>query len=130
MFDTIKIVENIKSVEKLTNKNNLNPLLQNRLFKLPPGSIKPKGWLKHQLDLMLEGVTGRLYEYGKFFKEDSNGWFFDVSSGWEEVPLWLRGFYPLAVLTENKRCLDIAQRYIDYAINSQDEDGYLFNPHS
>lgn len=122
MNDTIKIIEQIESLEK---QDNTNPLKQNKLFKLPPGSIKPKGWLKHQLDLMLEGVTGRLYEYGKFFKEDANGWFYDVKSGWEEVPLWLRGFYPLAVLTDNKRCLDIAQQYIDSAINSQDSDGYF-----
>ncbi|MCD6323101.1 MAG: glycoside hydrolase family 127 protein [Clostridiales bacterium] len=125
MNGTIKIVKNIHATAENRSKNNNKPLLQNKLFKLPPGSIKPKGWLKHQLDLMLDGVTGRLYEYGKFFNDNSNGWFYDVNSGWEEVPLWLRGFYPLAVLTKNKRCLNIAQRYIDHAINSQDEDGYF-----
>jgi len=125
MNDTIKIIDKIESLEKQDNNSSL---IQNKLFKFPPGSIKPKSWLKHQLDLMLDGVTGRLYEYGKFFKEDANGWFYGVKSGWEEVPLWLRGFYPLAILTENKRCLDIAQRYIDNTINSQDEEGYFGPP--
>ena len=125
MDDIIKIVKNIKTAEKQINRNNLEPLIQNGLINLPPGSIKPKGWLKTQLDLMLDGVTGRLYEYGSFFKEDANGWLYDVESGWEEVPLWLRGFYPLAVITNNKRCLEISQKYIDHAISSQDKEGYF-----
>jgi rhamnogalacturonyl hydrolase YesR len=74
---------------------------------------------------MLDGVTRRLYEFGDFFSETKNGWFYDVDDGWEEIPYWLRGFYPLAVLTNDTRCLKVAKQYIDKAIDSQDEDGYF-----
>ncbi|MDD5688215.1 MAG: glycoside hydrolase family 127 protein [Elusimicrobia bacterium] len=103
---------------------NRSPLLPNPFAKLPLGSIKPKGWLKHQLDLMINGMTGRLSELSDFLKSD-NGWFGGNKEGWEEQPYWLRGFYDLAVLTGDKRLFSEAKKWIDAVIASQDEDGYF-----
>lgn len=103
---------------------NRSPLVRNPLVRLPLGSVRPRGWLKHQLDLMTEGMTGHLTELSRFLKDD-NGWFGTGKEGWEEQPYWFRGFYDLAVLTGDHRCLAEAERWIEAVITSQDEDGYF-----
>ncbi|MCK4590710.1 MAG: glycoside hydrolase family 127 protein, partial [Candidatus Latescibacteria bacterium] len=103
---------------------NRPPLLSSPFVKLPLGSIRPKGWLKHQLDLMTKGMTGRLAELSSFLKPD-NGWFGGDSEGWEEQPYWLRGFHDLAVLTDNKRLTAESKHWIEAVIASQDGDGYF-----
>ena len=103
---------------------NKPPLARSSLIKLPLGSVRAHGWLRHQLDLMVEGMTGRLSQLSGFLRDD-NGWFGGESEGWEEQPYWLRGFYPLAVLTGDERCIDIANRWIDAVLDSQDAEGYF-----
>ncbi len=103
---------------------NRHPLSANPLVKLPLGSIRPGGWLKHQIELMAEGMTGHLPELSRFLTDD-NGWFGSDNPGWEEQPYWLRGFYPMAVISGNKRCLAEAKRWMEAVLTSQDEDGYF-----
>jgi hypothetical protein len=86
--------------------------------------VRPKGWLKHQLDLMVEGMTGRLSEISGFL-DPENGWFGGENAGWEEQPYWFRGFYDLAVLTGDARLLAESKRWIEAVLNSQDADGYF-----
>jgi hypothetical protein len=104
--------------------SNKPPLLLSPLTKLPLGNIRPKNWLKHQLDLMVNGMTGRLMELSIFLQLE-NGWFGGNKPGWEEQPYWFRGFHDLAVLTGNKRLLDESSRWIEAVLNSQDDDGYF-----
>ena len=103
---------------------NRAPLLPSPFTKLPLGQVQPKGWLKHQLDLMADGMTGRLTEISTFL-DPTNGWFGGENPGWEEQPYWFRGFYDLAVLTGDQRLLAEAKRWIDAVIDSQDADGYF-----
>ncbi|NLX21019.1 MAG: transcriptional initiation protein Tat [Phycisphaerae bacterium] len=111
---------------------NRSPLLSNPLAKLPLGSIRAKGWLRHQLDLMASGMTGRLGELSTFLGPH-NGWFeanrrgWD-DHGWEEQPYWLRGFYSLAVQTQEPSLLAEAGRWMDIILTSQDSDGYFGPP--
>ena len=96
------------------------------LKKLPLGAVQPDGWLAHQLELMKDGITGRLPEYGPYFKEDKNGFLYpDTPKGWEEIPYWLRGFYPLAVLTKDEKLLATARQYMEAIFASQDADGWF-----
>ena len=96
------------------------------LKKLPLGAVQPKGWLYHQLELMKDGVTGRLPEFGPYFKKDKNGFLYpETPKGWEEIPYWLRGFYPLAVLTKDEKLLATARQYIEAIFASQDADGWF-----
>ncbi|MAG34847.1 MAG: transcriptional initiation protein Tat [Dehalococcoidia bacterium] len=132
---------------------NRPPLRLAPLAKLPLGSVRPRGWLKHQLDLMVDGMTGRLTELSRFLAPD-NGWFGGEEQGreeqpsstappslggapyWlrgrEEQPYWLRGFHDLAVLTGNEHLLAEARRWLETVLASQEEDGYFgarFNKH-
>lgn len=107
---------------------NREPMVQAPMMKLPLGAVTAKGWLKHQLDLMTEGMTGRLPELSKFLKQD-NGWLGGANPGWEEQPYWLRGFYDLAALTGNKRLLAEANRWIEAVVASQNADGYFGAEH-
>ena len=93
------------SVVKTPPKERLNrhyvcnraPLSANPIVKLPLGSVRPTGWLRHQLDLMTDGMTGRLDEVSHFVADD-NGWLGGDKEGWEEQAYWFRGFYAMAVL--------------------------------
>ena len=106
---------------------NRPPLTPAPLLKLPLGSVRPKGWLEHQLRLMVDGMTGRLTELSRFLGDDS-GWLGGDGFAWEEVPYWLRGFYPLAVLTGDRRCLAESRRWIEAVLGGQAPDGYFGPP--
>jgi DUF1680 family protein len=101
-----------------------SPLLSSQLAKLPLGTIRPAGWLKYQLDLMVEGMTGRLSELSHFLGPE-NGWLGGDAEGWEEQAYWFRGFHDLAVLSGDPRCLAEARRWIEGVIGTQDADGYF-----
>ncbi|MHC4563181.1 MAG: beta-L-arabinofuranosidase domain-containing protein [Planctomycetota bacterium] len=103
--------------------SNRQPLMANPLVKLPLGSVRPKGWIKHQLDLMVEGMTGRLEEVSHFLAPD-NGWLGGKAEGWEEQAYWFRGFYAMARLTGDERCLKIAEEWIETVLATADSDGY------
>jgi len=103
---------------------NRPPLLVNPLVKLPLGAVRPRGWLRHQLDLMVDGMVGRLEEVSGFLGPKS-GWLGGDGEGWEEVPYWLRGFYPMAFLTGDERCRKLADRWIDAVFAGQESDGYF-----
>ncbi len=104
--------------------SNRPPLMPSPLVKLPLGAVRPGGWLKRQLDLMADGMVGRLTEISEFLADD-NGWFGGDKEGWEEQPYWLRGFYDLAVLTGDERLLAEADRWIKALFAGQDADGYF-----
>ena len=102
-------------------------LSEPHMARLPLGDVRPEsGWLRGQLDLMNTGVTGRLPEYGPFFKPDRNGFLYpETAAGWEEIPYWFRGFYPLAVLTGDKKHLELAQSYVEALFRSVQADGWF-----
>lgn len=106
---------------------NKAPLKPNPLAKLPLGSVKAKGWVRHQLDLMVNGQVGRLMEISSFLADD-NGWFGTENDGWEEQPYWFRGFYDLGVLTGDQRIGKESERWIEAVFASADEDGYFGPP--
>src|SRR5690242_1001835 len=54
--------------------SNRAPLAPSPFVKLPPGAVKPKGWLRGQLDRMRDGMTGRLSEISPWCKFEGNAW--------------------------------------------------------
>jgi len=103
---------------------NRPPLTPSPLIKLPIGAITPEGWLQTQLVLMKDGFVGHLDELSRFVRYDS-GWMNNSSSGWEELPYWLKGFGDLGYVLDDPEIIAKAKRWIDAAVESQQIDGYF-----
>src|SRR5256886_16313600 len=74
---------------------NREPLLSSPLVKLPIGSIAPRGWLRHMLELEANGMSGRLPEVSQWGKGDGDAWTDPKGQGrdwWEKVPDWLQRY--------------------------------------
>src|SRR5258705_67743 len=111
---------------------NREPLQPSGLIKLPIGSIQPKGWLRHQLVLEANGMTGRLPEISKWCKFEGNAWADSQGqghSGWEELPYWLKGYGDLGYVLNDEAIIKEARRWIDAVLASQEADGW-FGPRS
>ncbi len=104
--------------------SNRPPLAPSPLVKLPIGSIEPRGWLMAQLQLMRDGLTGRLAELSRFLGDDS-GWITHKGRGWEEMPYWLKGYGDLGYLLKDASMRKETERWLQHAIRSQAQDGYF-----
>lgn len=107
---------------------NRAPLSPSPFVKLPIGSIKPSGWLRHQLELETEGMTGHLEEISKWCDFEKSAWATPDGSGefgWEELPYWLKGFGDLGYVLNDPRIIKKARRWIDATLASQDGQGFF-----
>src|SRR6267378_2721015 len=111
---------------------NRAPIEPSRFIKLPIGSITPRGWLRHQLELEANGLTGRLPEVSKWCKFENNAWTDPKGSGhsgWEELPYWLKGYGDLGYVLKDEKIIKSARKWIDAVLSSQEPDGW-FGPQS
>jgi hypothetical protein len=98
--------------------------LQSPHFRpLPLGSIRPQGWLARQLRIQAAGLSGHLDEFWPDIKESR--WFGGETEGWERAPYWLDGVIPLAFLLDDPALKEKVNRYVDYILAHQAEDGWL-----
>jgi len=108
--------------------SNRPPLATSPLVKLPIGAIQPKGWLRHQLEMETEGMTGHLEEISKWCRYDDNAWVDPADPkklGWEELPYWLKGYGDLGYVLNDQKITKEAKRWIDAIIATQREDGWF-----
>lgn len=85
--------------------------------------IKPRGWLKRQLEIQAAGLSGNLDKVWRDVRDSA--WIGGDAEGWERVPYWLDGFIPLAYLLENEDMIARAKRYIDAILAAQKSDGWI-----
>ncbi|MEV6741465.1 beta-L-arabinofuranosidase domain-containing protein [Streptomyces sp. NPDC051104] len=104
---------------------NRAPLQQEPFLRLPPGSITPKGWLRTQLDLQLDGLNGRMPEVSDYLDDKTSGWAVPERDGWEELPYWLRGFGDLGYVTQDSRTLELTRTWIDRILATRQPDGFF-----
>jgi uncharacterized protein len=96
---------------------------KNAMDPLPLGSIQPKGWLKNQLRIQADGLSGHLDEFWPDIK--NSAWFGSDGDTWERAPYWLDGVVPLAYLLEDEALKARVVKYVDTIIRNQDEDGWI-----
>jgi len=102
---------------------NKSPLSSNAFATLPLGSIKPRGWLKRQLEIQANGLTGHLDEFWPDLRD--SGWIGGTGESWERGPYYLDGLVPLAYLLEDQRLIDKAKKWIAWTIEHQRADGRI-----
>lgn len=85
--------------------------------------IKPRGWLRRQLEIQAEGLSGNLDKVWPDIRD--SGWIGGGRDSWERVPYWLDGFVPLAYLLDNRDMKNRAKKYIDAILEGQNEDGWI-----
>ncbi len=90
---------------------------------LPLGSIRPAGWLKDQLRIQAEGLSGHLDEIWPDIK--NSAWFGGTAEGWERVPYWLDGMVPLAFVADDPVLKAKVGNAIEYILAHQQADGWL-----
>ena len=102
----------------------MNGKLNEPVFRpLKINEIKPRGWLKNQLKIQADGLSGNLDKFWPDIKESK--WFGGDKEGWERVPYWLDGFIPLAYLLDDEDMKSRAKKYVNYIIEHQKEDGWI-----
>ncbi len=103
---------------------NREPLVPSALIPLPLGAVKPAGWLKDQLTIQANGLTGHLDEFWPSLKE--NAWRGSAKGeAWERGPYYLDGLVPLAYLLDDPRLLDKVKGWMKPILSSGVEDGWF-----
>lgn len=103
---------------------NTRPPLQPFAFRpLPLGNVTPRGWLRDQLRVQANGLTGHLDEFWPSIAQSR--WIGGAEEGWERGPYWLDGLIPLAVLLDDPALTEKARYWVDYILDHQHPDGWL-----
>ncbi len=101
------------------------PLINSRTYlPLPLGTVMPKGWLKEQLEIQRDGLTGHLEEVWNVVGPDS-AWLGGSGENWEIAPYYLDGLVPLAYLLNDGGLKKKAQKWIDWTLANQGATGWL-----
>ena len=85
--------------------------------------LRPAGWLKKQLEIQAEGLSGALDKVWRDVRDSA--WIGGEAEGWERVPYWLDGFIPLAYLLDDEDKKQRAKKYIDAILDRQKPDGWI-----
>lgn len=106
-------------------QSNRPPLQAQLYYRLPMGSVHAKSWLKHQLEIQRDGLTGNAEElYDDIGQSD---WITDRARGgqyaWERGPYYARGLVALAYVLDDEGLKAKAKKWVDRVIQSQRDTG-------
>jgi DUF1680 family protein len=107
-----------------TSVKNRAPLSASVFYTLPLGSIRPAGWLRGQLEIQANGLSGHLDETWPDVGPES-GWLGGKGESWERGPYFLDGLIPLAYLLDDPRLKSKAQKYVDWTLDHTDPQGMI-----
>jgi hypothetical protein len=106
--------------------SNKAPLRAQYFIKLPVTAVKPGGWLRKQLELQRDGLTGNLGEISIWLSKHDNAWLNREGKGkwgWEELPYWLKGYGNIAYMLGDQKMLAETAFWISAVLNNQRENG-------
>lgn len=99
------------------------PLAAPAFQPLPLGAITPAGWLRRQLQIQADGLTGHLDEFWPDVARSQ--WFGGDAEGWERAPYWLDGAIALAWSLDDRAMKQRITRYVDHIVTHQRADGWF-----
>ena len=103
---------------------NRAPLTPSAFYTLPLGSVMPKGWLRQQLQVQADGLSGHLDETWADVGPNS-GWLGGTGESWERGPYYLDGLLPLAYLLNDDVLKMKAHKYIEWTLTNQSVEGMI-----
>ncbi len=103
---------------------NKAPLAQNAFYMLPLGAVRPAGWLKNQMQIQANGLSGHLDETWADVGSNS-GWLGGTGESWERGPYFLDGLVPLAYLLNDDRLKAKAQKFVEWTLTHQASNGMI-----
>jgi DUF1680 family protein len=109
---------------KLTPVKNKAPLAANAFYALPLTSIKPEGWLRRQLQIQADGLTGHLPDFWADVGPNS-GWLGGKGEHWERGPYYTDGLIPLAYLLDDPKLEAKANQWVEWTLTHQQESGAI-----
>jgi hypothetical protein len=101
---------------------NRAPLPANAFYALPLTAVKPRGWLRRQLEIQAAGLTGHLDEFWPSVGPDS-GWLGGSGESWERGPYYMDGLVPLAFLLDDPKLIEKAKKWVSWTLENQQPDG-------
>ncbi|MDD6203721.1 MAG: glycoside hydrolase family 127 protein [Firmicutes bacterium] len=99
---------------------------------LVPGEVQAASWLRHQLLLQAEYMTGQMELLSPDVKPDGadrSGWLGGSGESWERGAYYVRGLVSLAYVLKDNALIEKAQPWIEWVLQSQTESG-CFGPHA
>jgi len=94
------------------------------LFPARLGTVYPSGWLRLQLIVQKNGLTGSIDTLWEDLGAES-GWLGGAGENWERGPYYLDGLIPLAWALENEALQQKAQVWIEWMLQSQNGEGFF-----
>jgi len=107
----------------MSNNRSSSGLIDKSFCPLPLGHIRPTGWLRNQLQIQADGLSGHLDEFWPDVAD--SGWIGGGAEGWERGPYWLDGIVPLAFLLDSAELKTKVHHWIDSILRLQHGDGWL-----
>lgn len=104
---------------------NRAPLVQTPYAQLPIGDIRPTGWLRTQMQTMLDGMTGHLDEIYAKVVGNNNAWLGGEGDAWERGPYWIDGALPMAYIMGDEALKAKCMKWVEAILASQKPDGYF-----
>lgn len=89
---------------------------------LPLGAVAASGWLRRQLQVQADGLSGHIEALWDDVGPNS-GWLGGSGESWERGPYYVDGLVPLAHVLQDEALIERAQKWIEWMLASQQPSG-------
>lgn len=104
--------------------NHCAPLQPAAFQALPLGAVQARGWLRDQLMIQANGLSGHLENFWPDLRPN-NAWLGGNGEAWERGPYFADGFLPLAHTLGDPGLISRAQKWVDWTLNNPWPSGQI-----